>query len=369
MRKYENAWLRKEIFFLRRNYKLGINICCASINRTREAICTKAHRLGLKIDIYWSEKDTLLLKNNYFSRGSIWCSKKLNRPTSAIRCKACSLSLKAKNQDWSNREIKILKKLYPKLGSAPLVKYLKRSRQSIIMRAHMLGVKVNDDFMSNENRENVSHFIKIESPFIAYMLGFLWADGTVAKKTFNIKFGIVNLDFNDIKERWLKTAKKWRYRIDKSKNPNHNDVAIVELNNYQLWTFLKENDYLIKSGASACKILSKIPNNLKHYWWRGYFDGDGSISLSKQSRAATVNIVSVIYQDWTFYRKLCKQLDIKYTIFKRNTPNCKSSAVYFNKKEHIDKFRNYIYKGSKFGLYRKYKKFLEHISKWETKYK
>jgi len=47
------------------------------------------------------------------------------------------------------------------------------------------------------------------------------------------------------------------------------------IHNRPLVKYLVDNDYLVKSNASADKILSTIPEKFQHYFFRGLIDGDG----------------------------------------------------------------------------------------------
>ena len=92
----------------------------------------------------------------------------------------------------------------------------------------------------------------------------------------------------------------YRYNI---KNKNRLDFRIV---NRFLYNFLKENDYHIKSGASASKILLKIPEHLQHYWWRGFIDGDGCFVRNERNRLNILQITSTFDQGWSFIKNIEK---------------------------------------------------------------
>lgn len=269
---------------------------------------------------------------------------------------------KDKRVKWSKLEVKILLKNYNSKGGNYCHKILpKYTPNQIRAKAQSMGLKVNHKLSNSyiQNREDMSHFLNIKSYIVAYFLGFLWADGTVDKKTNNIRFKIVNEDFLHIKKEIFSLAKSWRLRIHNDGNPNHKEQAVLEISNKQLRDFLVENDYLIKSGASADKILSKIPEHLQHYWWRGYFDGDGCFCSYKETNR--VSLVSCYNQNWLFLDKLCKKLNIKYNIVIRKIGKSKNSSVSFTNETYIKQFCNYLYKGEKIGLNRKYNKFISYL--------
>ena len=121
----------------------------------------------------------------------------------------------------------------------------------------------------------------------------------------------------------LKTG-KWKFY----KKTSHNTIP-CRLTNKFIHNFLVENDYISKSTASADKILSKIPEHLKHYWWRGYFDGDGCFCKSNRSYIFTIS--SNIDQNWNFIDTLFNNLDIFYKIkfVIRKTRNSRNSTFKF----------------------------------------
>lgn len=217
------------------------------------------------------------------------------------------------------------------------------------------------------NIENTSYYTEIKSPFAAYFLGFLWADGTVSRKTNNIKLKIVNDDFNDIKNLIFKTLKSWRFRVESDGHPNHKPQAVLEINNKQFRDFLVYNDYLIKSGASAKKILSKVPDKFEHYWWRGYFDGDGGFG-DGCGKTRRITLSSTLNQNWDFAYGLCKELGIGYRLSKWDEYKHSGSCIVFENEAWVRKFFAYIYKGRKFGLTRKYFAYLRYLEYKKSSY-
>lgn len=313
-------WTHEEESWLIKNYNhTNIKYCCEYLNRKRMSVMHKCMKLGLtdKKEPRWSLKEIEILKAEYFNGGTIICKDLLNRTPLAIRNEAMNLGLSVKEG-------------FPK-------------------KLELLNV-------------DYSHIYDIISPEISYILGFLWADGHVAKDRYSIQTNFAISDFPDLKEILYKFS-NWNERIIKynEKNPNlQNQISLI-LFSKELRDFLAENDYLIKSGASADKILSKIPEHLKHYWWRGYFDGDGCIY--NKNYFSCIAIASCYQQDWSFTEKLFKQLLITYKIEKRISKQGKSSIVWAYGFDDVSRFCDYIYQGDQFGLKRKYdiyQKFLLH---------
>lgn len=193
-------------------------------------------------------------------------------------------------------------------------------------------------------------------PESSYLLGLLWADGFLStlENHYNIAIEIAQDDMQIIEHIFDKTG-IWLNYIRK-RNINWKTTHRKHLSDIQLWTFLSNNDYLFKTGSSPNKILSIIPNDLQYYWWRGYFDGDGTVG--KYTRSRKVGFTACYEQDWSFFYDLCYQFNIKYG-FIQGSSKGKHSKVHIQNKDGISKFFNYIYpNGYDFGFKRKYDKFL-----------
>jgi len=177
-----------------------------------------------------------------------------------------------------------------------------------------------------------------------------------------------------IKNALLKTG-TWNFyeRTRSSWKP----ITTALINNRPLYKFLVEHDYKIKSGASACKILSKIPDELKHYFYRGVSDGDGRFYHYKNSKKNKKNVLnqfsiaSCFIQDWTYMKNLFDSLELNFSIKKDSGINKKtnklnsSSQIRISNKQSIINFGNYLYHGYEnyqLGFPRKYQKFQDIVN-------
>lgn len=269
---------------------------------------------------------------------------------------------------WTNEEIKYLKENY-KSGFTFCSVHLNKKSYLVQRKAKKLGLKLTKEdihainvrrriLKPDQYKVNCDQFSNVQTPEVAYILGLLWADGTIKTKCYVTRIGLTKDDFDCISYIFDKTG-EWGSSLS---NFHNRRPAIVRYTcNKLLWTYLYDNDYYIKSGASADKILSKIPDYLKHYWWLGYSDGDGCFSKSGANHI--FQIASVIDQDWAFVEDLFQKLGIsRYDIdqiIKKN--GHRSSSIRINKAFDIEKFGNYIYSSylnDRIGLLRKYNKFL-----------
>lgn len=224
------------------------------------------------------------------------------------------------------------------------------------------------------NFQTPENFINIKTPEAAYILGLIWADGSIniTKRKFRDSYRITLTNREVDAVYYTPIFKKTGNWNCCRKLTDYSPILCFDATNEILVKFLIENDYKSKSWESADKILSKIPEHLKHYWFRGLVDGDGTIVNWKKRYTTThFSICSGHKQDWTYMKELCNRLNINYKIYK--TQNEKGRASYFRMcgRENIINICNYIYQNyenDKIGLPRKYLKFKE-IENEENAYK
>jgi hypothetical protein len=267
----------------------------------------------------WTQDEINFLIENYPSYGKEYCAKKLNREGSSIFKKASRLKLKV-------------------ISDVRLANNIKAQ------------VKFQNERPNNDFNINIEQFLNIQKPEVAYILGFLWADGYIIRN--EIRLEIVKDDLDHIKP-ILESIGTWTYSY---RDRNRNGVKTktsgrAVTSNRKLKEFLACHDYDKKSYISADKILSKIPNELKHYFFRGFVDGDGNIYPPKKR----ITLAGSLKQDWGFISKICDELKIKHNIY-RNSNKSTNSVVEINGINGVI-FGNYIFKGNEFGLKRKSDKF------------
>lgn len=127
---------------------------------------------------------------------------------------------------------------------------------------------VNDEYFSTENAN------------MAYLLGFIAADGTVSKDSNQIKIGLSSVDQDFLEQ------------IRQEIQAEHPIFSYQTSNGYNV-SELKFSSAKIKQDLSKYNIVPKktytfsFPTILNKKYWidfiRGYFDGDGSVSTAGPS--------------------------------------------------------------------------------------
>ena len=212
---------------------------------------------------------------------------------------------------------------------------------------------------------NEYFFDIIDNELKAYLLGYLFADGFVGDEKYN------NIVFSQKKEdaeavKLLKESIEYTgdLRIFKpriSSFENSSDQVAINFSSMHMANTLKN------CGLSKKEFYNKFPklnNVLMRHFIRGFFDGDGSITLTRST-----------YKDKIYYggafniiinKKLVNSFlnlfnEIHFTIDQSKT----DYMVYLkcNSKKSIKLIYNYFYKDSKYFLSRKKKKFDEIIGR------
>lgn len=198
-------------------------------------------------------------------------------------------------------------------------------------------------------------FRNVTLPETAYLLGFIWADGHIHIPSGGIIIDCVKEDMDALEGVFDKTGVWRKHQMNRK---DKRTSRIFRTYNRSLANYLCSKDYGRKSEASPDLILETIPDNLKHYFWRGYFDGDGCVYIDKKM-GFVVSMAGSYKQDWTALALLGNQLNIEITNHQRKHGKSVSSSMFIRTKHHGIKFLNWIYDGfelDNIGLSRKFDK-------------
>lgn len=213
-------------------------------------------------------------------------------------------------------------------------------------------------------KRDTTNYIDINNYKHVYLLGLFWADACLhmnKKNYFQFSYECKPSDFKDNETLFNSLNCGHISKRNKSLNSKLYSSITFNLGKQETCKFLYDLDFSQKSSIAPTKILNIIPNNLKHYFWRGYFDGDGCLHVTNNK--IELAFWSTINQDWSEFIKLLNDLNIdRYFIFKYKRNNGKhcSSCIGIRRANYILKFMEYIYQGDfSIGLTRKYNKYLE----------
>lgn len=203
---------------------------------------------------------------------------------------------------------------------------------------------------------------------LAYLLGFFYADGYASKKT---KYRKTTKDFIDHYsvgiEILTSDSESIKYCLDKvgiiytsSKRFRKNSPR--EQTAFRISAKEPLRDLFIhtcQNKNNPKKALEVISIEYHPYFLRGFFDGDGCISVSKRNKARMYFYGTYDFI-WNPIFDIFQTLDIHYIYQQivRKQSKHKSSHVFISNKFGIIKLFEYIYPDRifDFGLYRKFEK-------------
>ena len=225
------------------------------------------------------------------------------------------------------------------------------------IRGHLDRMNVERRNFSEAGRKyklNEDYFEHINSEEKAYILGFLFADG------YN------NEIKNQISIRLHKKDEDILYIIRDILYPNKDKNIKLYQEKYVDLTInsLKMSKSLAKLGCIQKKSLvltfpQNLPTNLVKHFMRGYFDGDGCISVKQEIQ---LNLTGTIEFLNSFQKILIEELNLTKTKFSKRRRNVECYTMFYKGKDNCIKILNFLYSDCKISLKRKNNLYLSILS-------
>lgn len=239
-------------------------------------------------------------------------------------------------------------------------------RPAITKMLQRLGIKTTTGNHYRKYFFDFNFFEKIDNEYKAYWLGFMYADGCILKQDnrgygeqeFKIQIAKEDLQLLEKFKQDIKST--YPIREDKSKNeknPNHQIQVIQSLRSQKTVDDLKklgcvENKSLILTFPSE----QQVPKELQKHFIRGYFDGDGFISETKEHYY--INFVGTE----SFIKKLYQILNMGSVFPDKRKENSWYLSIGGNLQ--VIKFYHLLYDNSNRYMQRKYEKFQLLLNKY-----
>lgn len=280
-----------------------------------------------------SDNEIQFIKDNFCDKGYAFCAKSLNKSPVTIFKYAKQFNLVTTDECKS------------KIRSASAAKWQNERPKPQEKRC----VNANTFINGSNNKD------------IAYICGLLWGDGSFVKDLGRVSLNNCAIDSQDFLPIFLRTG-NWASHTRKPNKRSIKPSLIISTVNKVLCNFLHDLGYSVgrKDARLAVEFFNK---DIRHHWWRGYFDADGCFYFHKKSYSRGINISACYDYDWSFTDDLLKELSIEYRMVRRIRKLGRNSELNINGREKIKKFGKYLYKDSEnCRLERKYQKWLECIS-------
>lgn len=195
---------------------------------------------------------------------------------------------------------------------------------------------------------DINYFDVIDNEHKAYWLGMFVADGFVNNS--EISLCLQKRDIKVIEQFKLDLKSEHPIKYNKDNNPFLSISCKYICNSLISKGFHNKKSYHIDIDY----VSSFVPDNLKHHFIRGMFDGDGCIKYYKYDYlkkpqyhfgyTGLENVCEFVRKYLNISRPLIKETDITYTLITRNPKD-------------ILKIFNYLYKDATIYMERKYNTF------------
>ena len=231
-------------------------------------------------NVRWKANEIEFLKENYGVLELEEIEKILNKTRSSIIHKAIREKIPSQRK-WTYEEIEYLKNNYKDKTYKEMTKDLNRSKAAIDIKINRLGL-----VKSNYNYD-YSFFNVIDTEEKAYWLGFISADGNVwineETQSCEVCIKLQASDFEHLKK-FNKTIHgnlqvTFDERICSFTGKPHKCCNIRLYCKEMAYDLIKHN--VIPNKSLVIKYLNTLPKELERNYIRGYFDGNGCLSISK----------------------------------------------------------------------------------------
>lgn len=126
----------------------------------------------------------------------------------------------------------------------------------------------------------------------------------------------------------------------------------LDINSKKLCNSLRGYGLASNKSVSMGNIIQYIPDNLKHHFLRGYFDGDGHITYGRQYLSGKKYSVQIIGTEEFLITSFGTYCNTNNKLYKYKT--CNMFCWSISKKSLVDDFINYLYKDATIYLNRKF---------------
>lgn len=372
--KYRSHYSQEELNILNHYYPIGgVNLCHQYLpHRTEFSISIKAGKLGLTVAIKkgtWTQEEFDILKTYYPLGGKVLAKQHLpNRSLVSVwqTAKKLGLDYQYKNlKTWTKEESEFLKQNYSSKGAEYCSQVLNKSSSKVRARANNFGLILDKPFRVDKEKvlvyRDFNNIFDLNNPKILYLLGFIWADGYIGK---TVTISNVSKDLDEIIEK-IDLVKLLLGVSIKYRQPQRNGwqpQTAITFGNKEVIQFLVDNNYT-KSRLNEPIILDKISEHLKHYWFRGYLDGDGCIYYIASNKAQCyLSFSGNSHSTYQFLQDLGQQFSVVPSIkCRKSRINSTYARVTFEGIKRALPILDYIYQGwdeFNLGLERKYQKYL-----------
>lgn len=334
-------WSADEEEIIRREYEaISRPELAKRLGVTIDVLGQKAKKLGLNKPppFEWTEEMLTVLREQYQTKGPTQLANELKIPYWVLLSKAKRLGIGAtrklppKDFEWTEEILQDFRDRYVTEGGQVFVEKYNLSIDAVRRKASELGLRTTVGHVlrgqkdAESNQDYVLDYFDQWSPDMAYVLGFLFADGTIGKNLKGVGILIASKDeavLEFIRSQICPEKKIYRYdaKVD-------DRGSVTQPQSYLVLGSKVLVRRLMSLGMMPHKTYNddpypEIPDEMFPHFVRGYLDGDGCTSINNRD-VCTISFVGSV----GFITGLAQQL--------QNLANIRTSLVYVIKGKKTD---------------------------------
>ncbi len=365
-------WTKDQDEKIREMYpKLGGTKLAASMKVPYRCLVNRASYLGIKLDrkFHWTADALQVLRDRYEQDGPQLLAKEWGTTAFAVTARARRLGIGATRKkpprdfEWTDNLLDVLQQRYVDEGGHVLAKELGLNVDTVRRKASELdlhtiaGHKRWGRERASKNDSCDIHFFDQWSENMAYVLGFLFADGSINKECTGLRVCMSRKD--DVIVRYIKALLGLKRKIRHDKEGE--STLIVNS------TLLVKR--LMELGMMPRKTyrddpFPDVPDEWMPHFVRGNLDGDGTTSISGK------DVISVGFTGTSqFVVTLHDRLTVlagmrKKTVQFLQSETAKWATISWSAVEDVKAFYKFAYpEGFEFCLERKQQNLIDWLSK------
>ncbi len=225
---------------------------------------------------------------------------------------------------WTRKEIRCLKDFWPTLGSKGVAGKIDRPWRAVQRKAVRMGIESDrearylraSETQCEQNEScDTEYFVRGWNSNMAYILGYIYADGSIQKNLYGLNFLCHTKDEEILLA--IHDELKSEHKIHRKdacispKGRKNGPRTYFNLTSKKLVMSLIEGFGLQPRKTWLDLPLPEMPDEFFGHFLRGYFDGDGHIHSRKNCNGGSFNIVGTRKFLIGIRRTLCRLIGVR----------------------------------------------------------
>lgn len=228
------------------------------------------------------------------------------------------------------------------------------SLSNVSKRLKKLGIKslrTSNKKWARKNRYKIEElfFEKINNEQKAYVLGLMYADGSVSKDSFYLKMKDEEILLK-VKE-VLKAEQPVKYKVY---NGYYSYILSI-CSHKMINDLIDKGCFINKTYNLKFPTEEQVPKELVNHFIRGFFDGDGHLGVTDNISTCRFDITSAATEFLSNLRQVLREIALTNGSLSKET-NSNTWHLRFSGKQ-VNQILNWLYKDATIFMQRKYSKF------------